>query len=306
MTSPKVLVLLAAHNGSRWIVEQLESILNQANVDVSVVISDDGSSDETRAMIEGMKRGDKLTVTSPPVPTGSAARNFLWLVSSVPTTNHEFVSFADQDDIWHEQKLSRACSALLDESASGYSCATTAFWPNGRQSLLGHTSRPTASDFFFESAGQGCTYVFTAEYYDRLRHFFLYHPQLTANLHYHDWAIYALARAWKRQWVFDHASLVRYRQHTGNDTGARTSMAGFVKRIVLIRNGWYLRQIRIITGICVSAAPDDPLIAQWNDMLARPRGLTRRLKMAKFCVEGGRRRVSDNMFLLGAVIAGWI
>jgi glycosyltransferase involved in cell wall biosynthesis len=50
---PKVLVLLAAFNGSDWIVEQIESILGQEGVDLSLLIGDDGSTDGTLAKLEG-------------------------------------------------------------------------------------------------------------------------------------------------------------------------------------------------------------------------------------------------------------
>ncbi len=46
---PRVAVLLAAFNGMRWIEEQLDSILGQSAVDVTVYISIDPSSDGTEA-----------------------------------------------------------------------------------------------------------------------------------------------------------------------------------------------------------------------------------------------------------------
>jgi rhamnosyltransferase len=51
MIRPRVLVLLAAYNGAKWIVQQIETILNQKCVDVRLVISDDGSSDATLAKV---------------------------------------------------------------------------------------------------------------------------------------------------------------------------------------------------------------------------------------------------------------
>lgn len=48
---PKVAVLLAAYNGMAWIEAQLDSILKQANVCVSVFISVDTSSDGTGSVV---------------------------------------------------------------------------------------------------------------------------------------------------------------------------------------------------------------------------------------------------------------
>lgn len=50
----KVLVLMAAYNGNKWIVEQIESILNQEDVDVSICVSVDKSSDGTERIIHDL------------------------------------------------------------------------------------------------------------------------------------------------------------------------------------------------------------------------------------------------------------
>ena len=49
---PRILVLLATHNGQEFLDEQLNSVLSQADVDVTVLVSDDASTDETIPMLE--------------------------------------------------------------------------------------------------------------------------------------------------------------------------------------------------------------------------------------------------------------
>lgn len=306
MTRPKVLVLLAAFNGSKWIVGQIETILNQVNVDVDVVISDDGSTDDTRAQIARFAHDERVRTISPPVPTGSAAQNFLWLIRNTSASDHEFICLADQDDIWHEEKLFRGCSALIDRGAGGYSCAVTAFWRDGRETTLRQVDRLTISDFMFEGAGQGCTFVFSASFYRLLHAFFLQNTSQTASLHYHDWAIYALSRSWNVGWIFDPKPMMRYRQHGGNDTGARESLSGIRRRFGLIRNGWYLRQLLTISEICFAAAAADPVIAEWHGLLNQPRRFVRKIRVFLFCLKGGRRRPTDKAILLLAILAGWV
>ena len=48
----KILVLLASYNGERYLPEQIDSLLCQKNVDISILVRDDGSSDGTQAMLE--------------------------------------------------------------------------------------------------------------------------------------------------------------------------------------------------------------------------------------------------------------
>jgi rhamnosyltransferase len=303
---PKVLVLLAAFNGAEWIVEQIESILNQAGVDLDILVSDDGSTDVTVALLERFANDQRVRVTSPPVPTGSAAQNFLWLIRSTPADRYAYVALADQDDIWHQEKLIRGCSTLAGRGAAGYSCAVTAFWNDGNETTLHQVDMVTRSDFLFEGAGQGCTFVLTAAFYLRLRTFLLQHATQTEFLHFHDWAIYALSRSWKLAWIFDQKPMMRYRQHGSNDTGARATIDGITRRLALIRSGWYLRQLLAIAQICLAAAPADFAIAEWYGLLTRPRGLVRKYRIARFCCKGGRRRLVDNAILVGAVIAGWL
>lgn len=48
---PKIQVLLSAYNGEKYIKEQIQSILEQKNVDVCVLVRDDGSTDRTRDVL---------------------------------------------------------------------------------------------------------------------------------------------------------------------------------------------------------------------------------------------------------------
>lgn len=301
-----MLVLLAAYNGSQFISEQIDTILAQTGVKVTLLISDDRSTDDTAAKIERFLRDQRVRVLSPPQRMGSAAKNFFWLIGQVPAEGYDFVSFADQDDVWAEDKLSRASATLRRTGAAGYSCAVTAFWPDGREKIIGHASRLTRSDFLFESAGQGCTYVLRAGFYERARNFLGQHSSAIQGIHFHDWTIYVLSRSWGESWAFDPRPMMRYRQHQANDTGARSGIAGAMLRIKKIRNGWYAAQIRLLTSICVAAAPGHEPYRRWMSLLNEPRGMARAFRIGLFCVRGGRRRTKDNGVLIAAVLAGWI
>jgi rhamnosyltransferase len=303
---PRVLVLLAAYNGAQWITEQIDSILNQEGVDVELLISDDGSTDETTSKIQNFAKDPRIKLVFPPAPTRSAAQNFLHLIRNAPAGDCSHIAFADQDDIWEIRKLRLACLALRQRNAAGYSCAVRAFWSHGRETILRQADRVTRSDFMFEGAGQGCTFVLTAAFYGRLREFLRAHPAETEALHYHDWAVYAISRSWGACWVFDNQALVRYRQHLSNDTGARANLDGIKKRLALLKSGWYARQLRTIAQVCFAAAPADPTISQWQRLLSEPRGWKRKWRIAQFCLKGGRRRAVDNTILVGATLAGWI
>lgn len=303
---PRVLVLLAAFNGARWIEQQIESILAQTDVEVRLIVSDDGSSDETVAVVKTFLCDSRVELVSPSRPTGSAGQNFFWLVRHCPSDGFEYVSFSDQDDIWNSNKLSQGCNELRSTNAVGYSCAVTAFWENGRRKILRQTASVTVSDFLFEGAGQGCTYMLEATFYSRVREFCLAKADLTRSLRYHDWTVYALARCWRMSWCYDPSSMVEYRQHASNDTGAKNSFTGVYKRYLLIKSGWYAREISGILEICIVAAPHDDRVGRWAWIMRKPRSFMRNARVAQFCIQGGRRRWLDNSVLILAGLAGWV
>lgn len=303
---PSVLILLATYNGSRWIREQMESILVQKGVDLAVAVRDDASTDGTRWELARFENDARIRIVAATAASGSAARNFLTLIRENAAGAFDFVAFADQDDLWNPDKLRRACSMLVASGSAGYSSATVATWENGRERVLKLAGMPTASDFLFEGAGQGCTFVLTADFYERVRSFLLTQGDLANEIHYHDWLIYALARSWGMRWSFDPVPSVLYRQHDANDTGARHSLGGITKRFSLIRQGWYRRQLSAIAQLCLAAAPASPAVRAWNSILLQSDSYRRRLRVAGFCLGGGRKKSLDNAVILFSALAGWI
>jgi rhamnosyltransferase len=300
------MVLLATYNGSRWIREQVESILGQEGCDLKIVIRDDASTDGTRWELARFAGDARVMIGVADARSGSAARNFLSLIRDNPATPCDFVAFSDQDDQWERDKLQRACRTLIKSGSAGYSSATVARWENGREALVKLPREPTASDFLFEGAGQGCTFVLTAGLYERIRRFVLAHEALTQHIHYHDWLVYALARSWGTQWSFDPVPSVYYRQHSANDTGARYTLAGVSKRLSLIRSGWYRGQLAAIAKLCLAAAPSSSRVRAWSSIVQQPDSWRRRMRIAGFCLGGGRKKSLDNAVILFSALAGWI
>jgi rhamnosyltransferase len=298
---------MATFDGARWIDEQLDSILNQRRVDVQTVIRDDGSSDSTAANVERIAINDnRITLSVADAPSGSAAQNFFALIRENEATGFDFVALSDQDDVWDTDKLQRSAAALRLSGGCAASSSVVAVWPDGRSRLLIQNPSQTKTDFLFEGAGQGCTFLLTSAFYRQLRSFVIEHPSLTRDIHYHDWSIYALARTWRLVWTFIPDATLRYRQHTANDTGARSSIGGAAMRFRRIRSGWYREQLMGIARVCRAAVPADPMIASWDEVLHSNPSWRRRIKIARTCLAGGRRRFSDNIVLIVSALLGAI
>ena len=98
----KVIVLLSTYNGERYLAEQLESLVAQKDVDVEILVRDDGSKDATVAMLdEWQEKGALSWYTSANLGPG---KSFIHLLQTATPGN--YYAFCDQDDVWLPEKLS--------------------------------------------------------------------------------------------------------------------------------------------------------------------------------------------------------
>lgn len=107
--SASVAVVMSTYNGAAHVAEQLESILAQDVGEVAVYVRDDGSTDGTVDVLEPYERRGRITLSRG--ENVGVAASFVELLRSVPP-GHDFVALADQDDVWHPDKLSRALSVM--------------------------------------------------------------------------------------------------------------------------------------------------------------------------------------------------
>ena len=82
-TLKMITVLMASYNGSRYIRQQLDSILAQDEKDVRILVSDDCSSDGSRELLKEYEasRGDRVLVLLRKEPSGGAVVHFLKLLA---------------------------------------------------------------------------------------------------------------------------------------------------------------------------------------------------------------------------------
>lgn len=243
---PSFAVLLAAYNGEAWIGQQLDSILTQRSVNVRIFISVDRSTDSTLALCEQRASDDpRITVLPYGERFGCAGKNFYRLVADVDTSNFNFIAFADQDDVWLEDKLSRAADVLLSSEAKAYSGDVIAFWEDGKQELIKKSYPKAQYDHFFEAAGPGCTYVFTTLAYQVVKSFLIKHLEQCQGIALHDWLFYAICREAGFKWFIDDQPKMLYRQHQTNQIGANNNRRAYFGRLktVLSKDNWYRDQV---------------------------------------------------------------
>ena len=246
---PKVVVLLATFNGEAYLKAQLNSIKHQSDVEIFIVASDDQSNDSTPQLLTEACAVDHNFIVLPKVKLGSAAANFFRLLRDVDLSHIDYVALSDQDDIWHEDKLSCAVEIILAKKIDAYSSNVTAFWSNGSQALINKAQVQRQWDYLFESAGPGCTFVITKSLALVLQDFLVKHQVVCQSIALHDWFIYAFARSRGYQWFIDDEPHILYRQHAGNEIGANVGVKAKLARLKKLREGWLVKQALLIAEI---------------------------------------------------------
>jgi rhamnosyltransferase len=242
MLNNKVAVLLAAYNGVEWIDEQLNSILAQKDIIVTIFISVDLSSDHTYEYISEKYKNENIILLPYGEKFGGAARNFYRLIVDVDFDAFDYISFSDQDDVWNNNKLACAISKLSDYDA--YSSNVTAFWSDGRECLINKSQNQVEFDFLFEAAGPGCTYVFRQNIATKFKEWIIErYDKINIDIALHDWLIYAFSRHFGYRWFIDARPMMRYRQHANNQVGTNNSFSAAKKRLKLIKGKWYRNQV---------------------------------------------------------------
>lgn len=101
MSLKTVTVLLSTYNGEKFLEEQLQSLIQQKNVEVRILVRDDGSTDGTVSILDRWKN-DRLLDWYTGDNVG-AGKSFVDLLFKVPQS--DYYAFCDQDDVWLPNKL---------------------------------------------------------------------------------------------------------------------------------------------------------------------------------------------------------
>ncbi len=217
----KGLVLLAAFNGAKFIKPLLESIDNS----LDVAVSDDGSTDLTCKVVEGLGREGLYFL--PKHASGSASANFSYLFNTVPNHYSRYF-FADQDDVWVSEKLTlnlaelsrlealhgRDTPCLVFSDANVVDENLVTLNPSFLDAEgLDHKFKDSFKLLCCQNVGQGATFAFNRALLDIVR-------PMPSGVIMHDWWVMLAAAAFGKISFLDR-SLILYRQHGSNVLGSR-------------------------------------------------------------------------------------
>ena len=224
----KTSVLLTAYNGSIHLPVLLESLAAQTDRDFTVLMQDDGSTDETPSLLNDIsERDSRFVFGSEQGQHLGAAGNFLSLLRQ---SDADYVLLCDQDDFWEPDKIAALKQAILDQEAQ-YG-TDMPLLVHSDCSLVNESGEPIGSSFFrhqgwdpaavtlpqllVQNNVTGCTLIMNAA----LRKLVSAHA-VAKDLFMHDWFIALTAASFGRI-AFLNRPLTRYRQHGDNTIGAST------------------------------------------------------------------------------------
>lgn len=129
--TPRVSVIMPSYNHARFIRSAIESVLSQTFQDFELLVSDDGSSDDTANVVAQID-DPRLSFVANPVNRGAGiVTNEL-----IARARGEFIALLNSDDEWVIDKLERQVK-ILDEQPSLGACFTRAQWIDAEGRELG-------------------------------------------------------------------------------------------------------------------------------------------------------------------------
>jgi glycosyltransferase involved in cell wall biosynthesis len=220
-------VVMTTYNGEKYLPAQLQSLLDQTLLPGEVIISDDGSQDHTLEIVEEFSKRapfPTLILTNP--KRLGYAENFL---QAARHAKGEYVSFCDQDDVWHRNKLER-CFLELRRTGSCL-CVHAVTLIDGKSQPCGFFNQGTTEDTVFDTLmlpPWGLFLGFTQTFERRLLDIVNSDKRgadnhIPSNLLAHDRWIYLLASSFGKV-VALAEPLADYRQHQANQFGKKGSI----------------------------------------------------------------------------------
>lgn len=158
----RINILLSSYNGEKYIGEQIDSVMNQSDVNTILTIRDDGSTDGTLAVIQEkiVKYPERIRLIKG--ENIGYRRSFLSLLEKAERC--EYYGFCDQDDYWQTEKCICGIKKIEESKSSMVLYATGVTLVDEMLNIIGKTdswNMPlTIESYFTRQRLAGCTYIF--------------------------------------------------------------------------------------------------------------------------------------------------
>lgn len=219
---------MSTYNGSHYLEQQINSVLNQKGCNVDLLIRDDGSTDNTLEILQRFSSLDNVNFYCD--TNLKPAKSFMHLLSQCPKT-YDYYAFCDQDDVWDNDKIIIAIEKMKNIKAPALYCSNSELVDSQLRPLgVNLYSIPIPISFkrvLLAGEIQGATIVINnalANYFDQ--------KKIPDYLPMHDYYVATVCGAIGGEYIFDFDSHMKYRQHDMNVLGVSVSLKDKLKRNV--------------------------------------------------------------------------
>ena len=295
----KVAILMSTYNGERYLSEQIDSILSQEGVEVTLYIRDDGSSDGTIGIVKEYAQNYQNIILTIGKNIG-VGNSFMQLVYDC-SDDFDYYAFSDQDDIWLKDKLKVAIDSIKQKNMPAlYASNQMLVDENGKQISLRYPKdydmqNPLEAQFQINRIS-GCTFVFNKELKTVLSEPVRRPTKGLLRKRIHDVWVSNVASLYDGI-IYDSNAYIQYRQHENNVVGAYAygHLYDFKEKLKKLKNPAYRNGRSSISIELCRTFPEKvighPLVYCCRD------GLT--FKAKKFLVKniGGLRKYTGETFI---------
>ena len=218
----KVDILLATYNGEKYLKEQIDSILEQTYSDFRLLISDDGSTDDTRKILEEYKNKDSRIQVFFQESNLGVVKNFEFLLKKVESA---YYMFSDQDDIWKAEKIEKSLNKIENDNCDlvysdlevvdeKLNVTYESYWKlKGIYNKIKKYNN--FESLYLNNFVTGCTIISKKELIDT----YLPLPNSSKYVLHDYWISLILSQNGKIDYIEE--PLIKYRQHKNNKVGSK-------------------------------------------------------------------------------------
>ncbi|MDY3069379.1 MAG: glycosyltransferase [Parabacteroides sp.] len=223
----KIAILLSVYNGEKYLAEQLDSLYKQQDVDICILVRDDGSSDSSLSILEKYKDlyGNMIIIKGENI---GCSRSFYTLLQYAYENlkDYNFFSFCDQDDVWMENKLSTSIR-YLSKTQKKYAFFHSAYYITDEELNIISKNRfvdNTLENNIISNFCLGCTQAFNRALLEKILLICKYQINNKINLIIHDALSSLTAFSLDADIYYSKEPTMYYRQHKHNVIGTSNNI----------------------------------------------------------------------------------
>ena len=286
---PPITIAMASYNGAHFIRAQLDSIAQQSVTNWRLVVSDDGSTDETRQIVAKFARdcapGQVELIEG---PRQGATRNFLHLTRQADPRG--WLAYADQDDFWLPDRLERGIAFLSRQTGAAIYAARTTICDEDLEPIAPAPAFPgpfTFRNALIQACLPGNTILANSAALGVLQ---AAGPAAeVADIVSHDWWAYQLLSGVGASIQRDTAQVLLYRQHPENVMGRNDTTRARFARFSMLFDGrfaeWLAQNQQALEPVAHLMLPENQALLKRFGQAIRasgPRALGAALKMGLY------------------------